>query len=158
MLWWENIYEWRIKLNWNFVQRSQKVWNVAQGLTYITKCSIPSILTITLISRCTISIDTPWKCKTFVTSNAHPKNEYNMSEGEGILIISFYKYYSANHTQWILNYTHHPTLQAQWFGALQFPFGPHGGLHTGTLQGFSSSLGLDFDHPEMHITSPSSLQ
>ena len=98
LLWWENIYEWRIKLNWNFVQRSQKVWNVAQGLTYITKCSIPSILTITLISRCTISIDTPWKCKTFVTSNAHPKNEYNKSEDEGIIILSFYKYFYTKAT------------------------------------------------------------
>ena len=54
--------------------------------------------------------------------------------------------------------TYQPTLHEQKFGALQYPFCPQEGLQIGTLQGFSSSLGLDSVHPAMQVTSPSSLQ
>ena len=54
--------------------------------------------------------------------------------------------------------TYQPTLHEQKFGALQYPFCPQEGLQIGTLQGFSSSLGLDSVHPAMQVTSPSLLQ
>ena len=58
----------------------------------------------------------------------------------------------------IPGHTYQPTLHEQKFGALQYPFCPQEGLQIGTLQGFSSSLGLESVHPAMQVTSPSSLQ